>query len=133
AVVMLGLTANWLAAGLLAFTIFFYVAIYTIWLKRSTPQNIVIGGAAGAFPPMIAWAAASGGIALEPVLLFLIIFLWTPPHFWALSLLRSGDYARAGAPMLPGVAGRAEDQPQSRLLHRPALPAEPAALPVALA
>jgi heme o synthase len=106
AVVMLGLTANWFAAGLLAFTIFFYVAIYTVWLKRATPQNIVIGGAAGAFPPMIGWAAATGGIALESVLLFLIIFLWTPPHFWALSLLRSGEYARAGIPMLPVVAGR---------------------------
>jgi protoheme IX farnesyltransferase len=109
---MLGLTTNWLAAGLLAFTIFFYVAIYTVWLKRSTPQNIVIGGAAGAFPPMITWAAASGGIALESVLLFLIIFLWTPPHFWALSLLRSGEYARAGIPMLPVVAGRAETKRQ---------------------
>jgi heme o synthase len=112
AVVMLGLITNWLAAGLLAFTIFFYVAIYTIWLKRSTPQNIVIGGAAGAFPPMIAWAAASGGVALESVLLFLIIFLWTPPHFWALSLLRSDDYARAGIPMLPVVAGRPETKRQ---------------------
>jgi heme o synthase len=111
-VVMLGLTANWFAAALLAFTIFFYVAIYTVWLKRSTPQNIVIGGAAGAFPPMIGWAAASGGVALESVLLFLIIFLWTPPHFWALSLLRSGEYARAGIPMLPVVAGRAETRRQ---------------------
>jgi heme o synthase len=111
-VVMLGLTANWFAAALLAFTIFFYVAIYTVWLKRSTPQNIVIGGAAGAFPPMIGWAAASGGVALESVLLFLIIFLWTPPHFWALSLLRSGEYARAGVPMLPVVAGRAETRRQ---------------------
>jgi len=111
-VVMLGLTANWLAAALLAFTIFFYVAIYTMWLKRSTPQNIVIGGAAGAFPPMIGWAAAGGGITLESVLLFLIIFLWTPPHFWALSLVRSGDYARAGIPMLPVVAGRAETRRQ---------------------
>jgi heme o synthase len=112
AVVMLGLAANWFAAGLLAFTIFFYVAIYTMWLKRSTPQNIVIGGAAGAFPPMIGWAAATGGVALESVLLFLIIFLWTPPHFWALSLLRSGEYARAGIPMLPVVAGRAETRRQ---------------------
>jgi protoheme IX farnesyltransferase len=111
-VVMLGLTANWFAAGLLAFTIFFYVAIYTVWLKRATPQNIVIGGAAGAFPPMIGWAAATGGVALESVLLFLIIFLWTPPHFWALSLLRSGEYARAGIPMLPVVAGRAETKRQ---------------------
>jgi heme o synthase len=111
-VVMLGLTANWFAAGLLAFTIFFYVAIYTVWLKRATPQNIVIGGAAGAFPPMIGWAAATGGVALESVLLFLIIFLWTPPHFWALGLLRSGEYARAGIPMLPVVAGRAETKRQ---------------------
>jgi protoheme IX farnesyltransferase len=111
-VVMLGLTANWFAAFLLAFTIFFYVAIYTVWLKRATPQNIVIGGAAGAFPPMIGWAAATGGVALESVLLFLIIFLWTPPHFWALSLLRSSEYARAGIPMLPVVAGRAETKRQ---------------------
>jgi heme o synthase len=111
-VVMLGLTANWFAAGFLAFTIFFYVAIYTVWLKRSTPQNIVIGGAAGAFPPMIGWAAVTGGVALESVLLFLIIFLWTPPHFWALSLLRCGEYARAGIPMLPVVAGRTETKRQ---------------------
>jgi protoheme IX farnesyltransferase len=111
-VVMLGLMANWLAAGLLAFTIFFYVAVYTVWLKRSTPQNIVIGGAAGAFPPMIGWAAATGGVGLESVLLFLIVFLWTPPHFWALSLLRAGEYARAGVPMLPVVAGRAETKRQ---------------------
>jgi heme o synthase len=112
AVGLLGLIANWLAAGLLAFTIFFYVAVYTAWLKRSTAQNIVIGGAAGAFPPMIGWAAASGGIGLEPVLLFLIIFLWTPPHFWALSLLRADEYARAGVPMLPVVAGRTETKRQ---------------------
>ena len=105
AVVTLGLLVNWLAAGLLAFTIFFYVAVYTVWLKRSTPQNIVIGGAAGAFPPMIGWAAASGSLTLEPVLLFLIIFFWTPPHFWALALYRTEDYARAGIPMLPVVAG----------------------------
>jgi len=111
-VVMLGLMANWFAAGLLAFTIFFYVAVYTMWLKRSTPQNIVIGGAAGAFPPMIGWAAATGGVGLESVLLFLIVFLWTPPHFWALSLLRAGEYARAGVPMLPVVAGRAETKRQ---------------------
>jgi heme o synthase len=111
-VVMLGLAANWFAASLLAFTIFFYVAIYTVWLKRATPQNIVIGGAAGAFPPMIGWAAATGGVAVESVLLFLIIFLWTPPHFWALSLLRSGEYARAGIPMLPVVAGRTETKRQ---------------------
>src|SRR5690349_23595077 len=111
-VAVLGLATNWLAAGLLAFTIFFYVAIYTMWLKRSTPQNIVIGGAAGAFPPMIGWAAATGGIGAEAVILFLIIFFWTPPHFWALSLWRADDYARAGVPMLPVVCGRAETRRQ---------------------
>jgi protoheme IX farnesyltransferase len=104
-VLSLGLMVNWTAGGLLAFTIFFYIVVYTMWLKRSTPHNIVIGGAAGAFPPMIGWAAASGRVGLESVLLFLIVFLWTPPHFWALSLLRAGDYARAGVPMLPVVAG----------------------------
>ena len=93
AIVVLGLMVNVLAAALLAFTIFFYVVIYTIWLKRSTPQNIVIGGAAGAFPPMIGWAAATGSLSLEPVLLFMIIFFWTPPHFWALALTRTEDYA----------------------------------------
>jgi heme o synthase len=111
-VAVLGLVANWLAAASLAFTIFFYVVIYTAWLKRATPQNIVIGGAAGAFPPMIGWAAATGAIGLESVLLFLIIFFWTPPHFWALSLWRAEDYARAGIPMLPVVAGRAETRRQ---------------------
>src|SRR6516225_3251811 len=111
-VVVLGLLANWIAAGLLAFTIFFYAVIYTMWLKRRTPQNIVIGGAAGAFPPMIGWAAASGGVGFESILMFLIIFLWTPPHFWALSLNRSEEYARAGVPMLPVVAGRAETRRQ---------------------
>ena len=105
AVVTLGLLVNWFAAALLAFTIFFYVVIYTVWLKRSTPQNIVIGGAAGAFPPMIGWAAVTGSLSLEPVLLFLIIFFWTPPHFWALALYRADDYARAGIPMLPVVSG----------------------------
>ena len=108
----LGLLVNWLAAALLAFTIFFYVAIYTAWLKRATPQNIVIGGAAGALPPMIGWAAATGTLSIEPVLLFLIIFFWTPPHFWALSLYRINDYARAGVPMLPVVAGLAETRRQ---------------------
>src|SRR5207344_989951 len=108
AVVVLGLLVNWVASALLAFTIFFYVVIYTIWLKRSTPQNIVIGGAAGAFPPMIGWAAATGGVGLESILLFLIIFFWTPPHFWALSLYRTDDYHRASVPMLPVVAGEAE-------------------------
>jgi protoheme IX farnesyltransferase len=114
-VLVLGLVANWIAAGLLAFTIFFYAVIYTIWLKRSTPQNIVIGGAAGAFPPMIGWAAATGTIGLESVFLFLIIFLWTPPHFWALALCRAGDYERAGVPMLPVVAGTRETIRQIRL------------------
>ena len=111
-VVSLGLLVNVLAAALLAFTIFFYVVIYTIWLKRSTPQNIVIGGAAGALPPVIGWAAATGSLALEPLVLFLIVFLWTPPHFWALSLYRTDDYARAGVPMLPVVAGAAETRRQ---------------------
>jgi protoheme IX farnesyltransferase len=112
AVVVLGLLVNWVASALLAFTIFFYVVIYTIWLKRSTPQNIVIGGAAGAFPPMIGWAAVTGSVSFEPILLFLIIFFWTPPHFWALSLWRAGDYARAGVPMLPVVAGATETRRQ---------------------
>src|SRR3954451_25451327 len=98
AVTVLGLLVNWLAAGLLAFTIFFYVIVYTMWLKRSTPQNIVIGGAAGAIPPMIGWAAATGTVSLESVILFLVVFLWTPPHFWALALFKSGEYARAGIP-----------------------------------
>ncbi len=111
-VAMLGLMVNLLAAGLLAFTIFFYAVVYTMWLKRSTPQNIVIGGAAGAFPPMIGWAAATGGIGIESIVLFLIIFFWTPPHFWALSLYKSEEYARAGVPMLPVVAGAAETRRQ---------------------
>jgi protoheme IX farnesyltransferase len=104
-VMTLGILVNWYAGALLAFTIFFYVVIYTMWLKRSTAQNIVIGGAAGALPPVVAWVAATGSLAVEPVLLFLIIFFWTPPHFWALALFRSDDYARAGVPMLPVVAG----------------------------
>jgi protoheme IX farnesyltransferase len=106
-VVFLGLATNVVAAGLLAFTIAFYVIVYTMWLKRSTPQNIVIGGAAGALPPMVGWAAATGGIGVESITLFLIIFLWTPPHFWALSLYKCEDYAKAGIPMLPVVAGEA--------------------------
>jgi len=105
-VAVLALAANLEAAGLLAFAIFFYVVVYTAWLKRRTPQNIVIGGAAGALPPAIGWAAATGSVGLEPVILFLIVFLWTPPHFWALALNRSDEYARAGIPMLPVVAGR---------------------------
>lgn len=104
-VMTLGILVNWLAGALLAFTIFFYVVIYTIALKRWTAQNIVIGGAAGALPPVVAWAAASGSLSMEPVLLFLIIFFWTPPHFWALALFRNDDYSRAGVPMLPVVAG----------------------------
>ena len=111
-VVVMGLLVSQLAAALLAFTIFFYVAVYTMWLKRVTPQNIVIGGAAGALPPMIGWAAVTGSLSLLPFLLFLIIFLWTPPHFWALSLLRADDYARARIPMLPVVAGLAETRRQ---------------------
>jgi protoheme IX farnesyltransferase len=107
AVAVLAFALNVKAAALLAFAIFFYVVVYTVWLKRQTPQNIVIGGAAGALPPMIGWAAATGEIGLEPLVLFLIIFLWTPPHFWALSLNRADEYARAGVPMLPVVAGRA--------------------------
>jgi heme o synthase len=101
----LGFATNWLAAALLAFTIFFYVAIYTMWLKRSTPWNIVIGGAAGALPPMVGYAAATGEISLASVVLFAIIFVWTPPHFWALALMRSDDYGRAGVPMMPNVHG----------------------------
>jgi len=104
-VMMLSVVANPLAAGLLAFTIFFYAVVYTMWLKRSTPQNIVIGGAAGAFPPMIAWAAATGEVSAASVLMFAVIFLWTPPHFWALALFRNEDYARVGVPMMPVVAG----------------------------
>jgi protoheme IX farnesyltransferase len=107
AVVVLALATNLTAAALLAGTILFYVVVYTAWLKRATPQNIVIGGAAGALPPVIGWAAATGDIGLEPLVLFLMIFLWTPPHFWALALNRTDDYARAGVPMLPVVAGKA--------------------------
>jgi protoheme IX farnesyltransferase len=106
AVAALALVVNAEAAGLLAFAAFFYVAVYTMWLKRQTPQNIVIGGAAGAFPPVIGWAVATGDVGAEPLILFLIIFLWTPPHFWALALTRADEYARAGVPMLPVVAGK---------------------------
>lgn len=104
-VMTLGILVNWVAGALLAFTIFFYVVIYTMGLKRWTAQNIVIGGAAGALPPVVAWAAVTGTVDVEPLLLFAIIFFWTPPHFWALALFRSDDYARAGIPMLPNVAG----------------------------
>jgi protoheme IX farnesyltransferase len=103
---MLGLTANHLAAGLLAFTIFFYAVVYTMWLKRVTPLNIVIGGAAGAFPPMIGWAVATGSIGIESILMFALIFMWTPPHFWALALFMNDDYTKAGVPMLPVTHGR---------------------------
>jgi len=111
-VALLGLAANWVAAGLLAFTIFFYAVIYTVWLKRSTPQNIVIGGAAGAFPPVVGWAAATGTVSLDSIILFAIIFLWTPPHFWALALYKKGDYEAAGVPMMPNVAGERSTQNQ---------------------
>jgi protoheme IX farnesyltransferase len=104
-VLTLAAAANLLAAGLLAFTIFYYVVIYSMWLKRTTPMNIVIGGAAGALPPVVGYAAAGGGVTLDSLLLFAIIFMWTPPHFWALSLYRADDYAKAGIPMLPVVAG----------------------------
>ena len=111
-VACLGILVNWVAAGLLALTIGFYLFVYTMWLKRRTPQNIVIGGAAGAFPPMIGWAAATGSISVESIVLFLVIFMWTPPHFWALSLYRMRDYARVGVPMLPVVAGVDETKRQ---------------------
>jgi protoheme IX farnesyltransferase len=113
-VICLGLMLNWVAAALLALTIAFYVFVYTMWLKRWTPQNIVIGGAAGAVPPMIGWAAATGTVSLESFVLFLIIFMWTPPHFWALALLRVRDYERAGVPMLPVVKG--EDETRRQIL-----------------
>ena len=111
-VAVMGLAVNYVAAALLALTIAFYVFVYTIWLKRRTPHNIVIGGAAGAFPPVVGWAAATGEVSVEALVLFAIIFTWTPPHFWALALFRSGDYAKAGVPMLPVVAGVAETKRQ---------------------
>ncbi|MCM2294496.1 heme o synthase [Allorhizobium sp. BGMRC 0089] len=104
-VVILGLVVNWMAAAFLAFTIFFYAVVYTMWLKRSTPQNIVIGGASGAFPPMIGWACVTGDVSWNSLILFLIIFLWTPAHFWALALFKMGDYGAVGVPMMPNVAG----------------------------
>lgn len=112
AVAIMGLAVNWVAAALLALTIGFYVFVYTIWLKRRTPQNIVIGGAAGAFPPMVGWAAVTGDVSIGSIVLFAIIFMWTPPHFWALSLYRRGDYEKAGVPMLPVVSGVAETKRQ---------------------
>jgi heme o synthase len=111
-VMTLGVFVNWLAAALLAFTIFFYAVVYTMWLKRSTPQNIVIGGAAGALPPVIGWAAATGSVGVESLILFLIIFLWTPPHFWALALFKADEYGRAGIPMMPNVAGEGSTKRQ---------------------
>ncbi len=111
-VLTLGVLVNWVAGALLALTIAYYLFVYTMWLKRRTPQNIVIGGAAGAFPPMIGWAAVTGTVSIESMLMFLIIFMWTPPHFWALSLYRCRDYERVGVPMLPVVAGPAETRRQ---------------------
>jgi len=111
-ILTLGVLVNWTAGALLALTIGYYLFIYTMWLKRRTPQNIVIGGAAGAFPPMIGWAAVTGTVSIESVLMFLIIFMWTPPHFWALALYRSRDYERVGVPMLPVVAGPQETRRQ---------------------
>lgn len=133
AVVTLGILVNWVAAALLAFTIFFYAVVYSVWLKRSTPQNIVIGGAAGAFPPLIGWAAATGSIDLLPLLLFTLVFMWTPPHFWALSLFVRSDYARAGVPMLPVVAGATSTRWQILLYTLPMAAAAIAPWPLGLA
>ena len=130
-VLLLGLVSNWEAAILLAFTILFYVVVYTVWLKRRTAQNIVIGGAAGALPPVIGWAAASGTLTLAPLALFLVIFLWTPPHFWALALIRRDDYARAGVPMLPVVSG--VDETRRQILLYSGLLVASSLLPAALA
>ena len=127
-VLTLGFVANWAAAALLAFTIFFYVAIYTMWLKRSTPQNIVIGGAAGAFPPMVGALAATGQLSLASLSLFAIIFVWTPPHFWALALVKADDFARAGIPMLPNVKGADRTRRDILSLRPRARPAWPHAL-----
>lgn len=118
-VVIMGLAINWLSAAILAFSIFFYAIVYTIWLKPTTPQNIVIGGAAGAFPPVIGWAAVTGDVTVIPVLLFAIIFLWTPPHFWALALFMKTDYAAAGIPMMPVVAGQKSTRRQIFLYSFP--------------
>jgi protoheme IX farnesyltransferase len=118
-VLLLYLATNWVAASILAVSILFYVMIYTVWLKRRTPQNIVIGGAAGAFPPVIGWAAATGDVSLLPILLFSLIFLWTPPHFWSLALFMKTDYAKAGVPMLPVVAGERNTRIQILLYTLP--------------
>ncbi|MBX3560973.1 MAG: heme o synthase [Sphingomonas sp.] len=132
-VVLMGVATNWFAAAILTASILFYVLVYTIWLKRRTPQNIVIGGAAGAFPPLIGWAAATGDTALLPALLFAIIFLWTPPHFWALSLFVRSDYAKAGVPMLPVVAGARATRLQILLYTLPMMAAAIAPWPLGLA
>ncbi len=124
-VMLMGLAVNWTAAALLALANLFYVFVYTVWLKRRTPHNIVIGGAAGAFPPLIGWAAVTGSLAVAPLVLFLIVFLWTPPHFWALALYRTGDYARAGVPMLPVVAGAEATRRQMLLYTLVLLPLAP--------
>ena len=131
-VLLMGLATNLLAAGILAVSILFYVFIYTIWLKPRTPQNIVIGGAAGAFPPLIGWAAATGGIAPLPLLLFALVFLWTPPHFWALALFVKTDYANAGIPMLPVVAGERATRTQIGLYTIPMAVAAIAPWPLGL-
>ena len=132
-VLLLGLATNWFAAAVLAASILFYVFVYTIWLKRRTPQNIVIGGAAGAFPPLIGWAAATGQADTLPLLLFALIFLWTPPHFWSLSLFVRSDYAKAGVPMLPVVAGAAATRAQILLYTWPMAAAAVAPWPLGLA
>jgi protoheme IX farnesyltransferase len=129
-ILVMGVLVNWMASGLLMLTIIYYVFIYTMWLKRRTPQNIVIGGAAGAFPPMIGWAAVTGAVSLESVALFLIIFAWTPPHFWALALVRKDDYDLAGIPMLPNVAG--EDETRKQILIYAIIASVTGLVPVAL-
>ena len=132
-VLLMGVATNWFAAGVLAASILFYVLVYTVWLKRRTPQNIVIGGAAGAFPPVIGWAAATGDVTLLPLLLFTLIFLWTPPHFWALSLFVRSDYAAAGVPMLPVVSGAKVTRQQIALYTLPMAAAAVAPWPLGLA
>jgi protoheme IX farnesyltransferase len=132
-VLLMGIATNWFAAAILAVSILFYVFVYTIWLKRRTPQNIVIGGAAGAFPPLIGWAAATGDVAALPLLLFTLIFLWTPPHFWALSLFVRSDYEAAGVPMLPVVAGARATRIQILLYTLPMAAAAIAPWPLGLA
>jgi heme o synthase len=131
-VLLMGLSTNWLAATVLAVSILFYVLVYTVWLKRRTPQNIVIGGAAGAFPPVIGWAAVTGDVTLLPLLLFTLIFLWTPPHFWALSLFVRSDYANAGVPMLPVVSGPKVTRQQIALYTLPMAAAAVAPWPLGL-